>query len=123
MFDNKKKFLIIIIIGAVVIIGGVLYFIKMNEEAFSDFEEIDVGFNNVLEEGDSEKSNQIESIENEEGSFFRDGMESVINNHEKIIVHIAGQVQNPGVISLQKGARIIDAINKAGGTTRGSRFN
>lgn len=36
---------------------------------------------------------------------------------EEIYIHIAGEVQNPGVITLPKGSRIADAIEKAGGTT------
>lgn len=36
---------------------------------------------------------------------------------EKIIIYITGQVQNQGVIELEYGSRIADAIEKAGGTT------
>ena len=36
---------------------------------------------------------------------------------ETIIVHITGEVKNWGVIELEKGARVIDAVNKAGGFT------
>lgn len=36
---------------------------------------------------------------------------------EKIIVHITGAIQNAGVIELEKGSRIIDAVNEAGGFT------
>lgn len=34
------------------------------------------------------------------------------------MIHITGQVLNPGVISLDEGSRIIDAVNKAGGLTK-----
>lgn len=37
--------------------------------------------------------------------------------NSKIQVHIAGEVKNPGVYSLNNGARIIDGINAAGGFT------
>ncbi|MFW5993688.1 MAG: helix-hairpin-helix domain-containing protein [Halanaerobiaceae bacterium] len=50
--------------------------------------------------------------------------EEVINNLEggkdksdEIIVHIGGEVNNPGVFSFAKGARVIDAISIAGGET------
>lgn len=33
-----------------------------------------------------------------------------------IVVHIIGRVQTPGVFTLEPGARVIDAIAKAGGT-------
>ena len=36
---------------------------------------------------------------------------------EKIVIHITGEVEEEGVIELEKGARIADAIEMAGGTT------
>lgn len=36
---------------------------------------------------------------------------------EKIIVHVAGCVQNEGIVELEEGARIKDAIDAAGGET------
>lgn len=36
---------------------------------------------------------------------------------EKIIIHITGQVVNEGIVELEEGARIIEAVEKAGGTT------
>lgn len=36
---------------------------------------------------------------------------------EKVVVHIIGEVNNPGVVTLNEGDRIIDAINSAGGKT------
>lgn len=94
MEDQKKK---IVIIGAIVIviIGGIIYSwigTKKEEEYFE------------LE--DNHTIDQENIIEN--------GVEEVL---EKIVVHISGQIVNPGVITLEKGARIIDAIHVAGGTT------
>lgn len=34
---------------------------------------------------------------------------------KEIIVHISGQVNNPGIVKLEVGARVIDAVNLAGG--------
>ena len=36
---------------------------------------------------------------------------------EKIIIHIVGEVNNPGIVSLPSGSRISDAIEAAGGLT------
>jgi len=36
---------------------------------------------------------------------------------KKIIIHVAGEVNNPGLVECEKGCRIIDAVNKAGGFT------
>lgn len=38
-------------------------------------------------------------------------------SNEKIKVYIAGEVKNEGVIELEEGSRIVDAIEKAGGKT------
>ena len=35
----------------------------------------------------------------------------------QIVVHVAGEVRNPGVYELPPGSRIIDAVNAAGGIT------
>lgn len=36
---------------------------------------------------------------------------------EKIVVHIAGRVKNPGIVKIEEGARIADIIEAAGGLT------
>lgn len=39
------------------------------------------------------------------------------NSSSEIVVHIAGSVQNPGIVTLSEGSRIIDVISSAGGAT------
>lgn len=36
---------------------------------------------------------------------------------QEIVVHIAGEVKNPGIVKVKEGSRIIDAIEVAGGVT------
>lgn len=38
--------------------------------------------------------------------------------HKKIKIHITGEVINKGIVEINEGGRIIDAIEKAGGTTQ-----
>lgn len=105
MLEDKKK---IFIIGAVIgifMIGGILYYIFHNQEEYVDFEDLDTtlenGVENVVEDA---TQNNIEN-------------NSERKEENKIVVHISGQVVNPGVISLKEGARVIDAIHEAGGLT------
>ncbi|MBW4827304.1 MAG: helix-hairpin-helix domain-containing protein [Clostridiaceae bacterium] len=41
--------------------------------------------------------------------------ENIDEEPEYIMVHISGQVFNPGLIELKNGSRVIDAVNNAGG--------
>lgn len=89
---DKKQ---IIIIGAVIlaVVGIICYYfytnLQNNEEEIIEIEE-----ENVIEE----KNEQIN-----------------IQTEEQIIVHIAGEVKNPGIIKIAEGARIADIIEEAGG--------
>ena len=94
IIKNKKIISIIIAIIILIVIG--IYFIINNfEKNKNEFEISNIEF----------EENKIENINAE------------IEEKSQIIVHIAGEILNPGVISLDEGARIIDAINKAGGLT------
>ena len=58
----------------------------------------------------------------EEVEIIQEIEEDVIEKNDveeinKIIVHITGCVTNPGVIEIEEGARIVDAIELAGGIT------
>lgn len=58
-------------------------------------------------------NNDINQIQNEQVNE-RIG---IINEKEKVVIHVVGEVNSPGVVTLEEGARIIDAINAAGGKT------
>lgn len=42
---------------------------------------------------------------------------------EEILVHVAGEVNKPGIVVLEEGDRIIDAIEEAGGATQNANLN
>ncbi len=95
MLEDKKKILVIGAICVIIVIGGFLYYFlqSVGEEEYIDFENLESNVEDI-------KQNEI-----------------IVEEKAKILVHISGSVVNPGVISLQEGSRIIDAINSAGGLT------
>ena len=58
-------------------------------------------------------NNDINQIQNEQVNEKI----GIINEKEKVIIHVVGEVNSPGVVTLEEGARIIDAINAEGGKT------
>ena len=90
-----------IIISIVIIILFTLVLIYVYQNLYVDDSEIILSnnINNV-----TENTNEIETIEEK-------------NDEEIVVVHIIGEVNNPGVVTLPEGSRIIDAINMAGGKT------
>ena len=89
---NKYKYLLAIIIIIFTIVGVIVYnFMQNNTEEEYNFEENEI-----------EKEIIKETIKEEKN---------------KIKIHISGEVINPGVIEIDEGSRIIDAVNLAGGLT------
>ena len=95
IFD-KNKIILIIIICIIIMIGGIWYIIEYNKE--SDY----IDFENQFE---NDSKNNI---------VINEQLDEIV---EKIIIDISGQVVSPGVISLDDGSRLIDAIDLAGGVT------
>ena len=91
----NKKIICIILIISVLIIGLVIY------------KEINKA--DLIEEADIVVQEEKNKIENEN--------KQVEKNDNKIFVHIAGEVQNPGVFEIEEGRRINDLIQLAGGLT------
>lgn len=91
IFNNKN--LLIIIISIILIIITSIYFFTRNTQ------EISFSSNDLLITG-SNQENKEEKLQ-----------------EIKIIVHIAGEVNSPGIIYLNEHSRIADAIALAGGTT------
>lgn len=94
---SKKQLAIMIGIGAIIIfvIGYYIYKISIPQESY---EQLDIVSEDVKEQN----------------------KENVENNKEEtnqIIIHIAGEVKNPGIVKIREGARIADVIEQAGGLT------
>lgn len=94
MYFNKKEKLIIVIV-LVMVFSLTLYKI-LNPEKLIDY---------------SQESEELleEEVENQEDLKEEEPLS------ETLIVHISGAIKNPGVIELDQGKRVIDAVEDSGG--------
>ena len=94
MYFNKKEKLIIVIV-LVMVFSLTLYKI-LNPEKLIDY---------------SQESEELleEEVENQEDLKEEEPLS------ETLIVHISGAIKNPGVIELDPGKRVIDAVEDSGG--------
>ena len=94
---NKKQLAIMIGIGAIVI-SVIVYYIYKISIPEENYEQLD-----IVSENDKEQN--MGNVENQQ------------EETDLIIIHIAGEVKNPGIVKIKEGARIADIIEKAGGLT------
>ena len=99
--SKKQK----IIISIVIVIIFILFLIYVYKNLYEEDSEMLII--------NSENISSVEENINEEIV----GNEQAKIGGEVVVVHIIGEVNNPGVVTLPEGSRIIDAINKAGGKT------
>ncbi len=90
---NKKQKIIIGIVIVIVAIVAIYYSYKQENNFLEETENLEI--ENQAKEGAEESEETTEK--------------------EKIIVHISGAVQNEGIVELESGSRVADAIEKAGG--------
>lgn len=90
---NKKQKIIIGIFIVIVAIVAIYYSYKQENNFLEETENLEI--ENQAKEGAEESEETTEK--------------------EKIIVHISGAVQNEGIVELESGSRVADAIEKAGG--------
>lgn len=94
---NKKQIAIILGIGAVIlfVIGYYIYQITIPQESYE----------------------QLETISEENIGQTKENVDNTLEETDQIIIHIAGEVKNPGIVKIKEGARIADIIEEAGGLT------
>lgn len=93
MINLSKKQLCImggIALGIILIIGYYIYTISSNQPNYEELETIGETVNNQIQE----------------------------EQEEIIVVHIAGEINKPGIVRIKEGARIADIIEKAEGLTQ-----
>ena len=93
--ENKKRIIVIsLVISLCIIIGIILAF---NNENYTEIETVEV-FNTTAEETKKETLKTIK-------------------------IHVSGEVNYNGILELEEGSRIDDAINQAGGITQKADIN
>jgi len=90
MKNIEKKKGLIIIIGAVI---GIFILIKVIDAYSQNQNNSQINYKEIITQAEQEETK------------------------DKIIIYITGEIQNEGVIELEYGSRISDAIEKAGGIT------
>ena len=91
-----KDNIIVIILFSIALAGGVFLYFKTEEKE---------DMQNIFEEVENNITTNI--LENE-----------IMEEAKEIAIHITGEVKKTGVIYLKEGSRIVDAIEKVGGTTK-----
>ena len=93
-FFTKKEQLVIILLILVIVFIAVFSFLNRN----------------FLTNGDENLNNDID-VED----IITNLEEEDIHENQSIMIHISGQIYSPGIIELNSGSRLIDAVNLAGG--------
>lgn len=111
---QKKRIILIVII-----VISILFFILEKFLNKNEYERIEENVIEVEQEDPTNKTNSKENVLSEEDLQEEETEEVIEENVEKnkIYVYVTGEVNNSGVMVLNEGSRIIDAINAAGGTT------
>lgn len=93
-FTKKERVVILILVVIVIAIGSINIFRKnlLSQDAY--------GYNEDL-------------VENTDKPIAKD--DDTSEGTTTIMVHISGQVYKPGLVELESGSRVADAVNKAGG--------
>ena len=108
-FIKQNKKIVIIVVTIIFIIGGIIaekIWESNTEEILSE----DTA--NIIEE---EKSEEFKQTEIKENSI--EEMEEDVDEKTKIYVYVTGEVKVRGVVILDEGSRISDAIEASGGIT------
>ena len=104
---NNKQKIIVLVVGFALIILVLLFLYKIFY-----VEDEELIFENNIQENLIDVNQDTNEIEESKNSKI-----GIIENKKTVTVHVIGEVNSPGVVTLEEGSRIIDAINAAGGKT------
>lgn len=108
---NSKQKIVGGIAIVVLVIGIAMFFLLKQEESGVDFDQ--------LVEVNDQTNEEKEAKENAETQEKQETQENLQKEEKaKITVHITGEINKKGILILEEGARIADAIKAAGGETK-----
>jgi len=111
---NKKILLAVVTITLLLIVYYIFY---KNSNVYKEFEDSSNLEELISYETDEERQEETTNQGGEKKEISENAEDEAEEIKEKIVVHITGEVKNWGVVELEKGARVIDAVNIAGGFT------
>ncbi|MBU5455471.1 helix-hairpin-helix domain-containing protein [Caproiciproducens sp. MSJ-32] len=99
-YFTKKEQIVIILLILIIVLISLFNFLKKNDSLIGK----------KIDEENKEKVDPEELI-----TELEEQLEDDVENGEIIMVHISGEVYNPGLVELPRDSRVIDAVNLAGG--------
>lgn len=106
---NKKINIIVILISSFIIIGTIIYKLNLNLD------------NDIYVVSDNEDNKEIEK-----NYEIDDNIESKNEGNEilkNVTIYISGEVNKPGIVTIENDKRLYDAIEKLGGVTENADLN
>ena len=114
---NKKINIIVILISSFIIIGTIAYKLNLNiqDEVYivSENEE-NIEEDNINIEKDYETNNIENNIE------YKNKENTISKN---VTIYVSGEVNNPGIVTIESDKRLYDAVEKLGGVTENADLN
>lgn len=121
---NKK---IVAIIVCIIMIIGISVYLYLNNNQYEKFDSIKTleEMENGMQKNQIDKDSQNNVNENVSENLENANINEVQEETEeaKIAIHITGEVKKKGILYLDKGARIADAIEAAGGATKNASLD
>jgi len=114
---NKKINIIVILISSFIIIGTIAY--KLNLNTQDEVYIVSENEENIEEDRiNIEKDYETNNIEN---NIEYKNKENTISKN--VTIYVSGEVNNPGIVTIESDKRLYDAVEKLGGVTENADLN
>ena len=123
VLQNKKIITIIIFVIIMIGVGGYLVLNNNKYEEIDNIKTLEKIENGIQEKTINNEEQNNTNSENEDIENIDSNIIQEENSEEKIAIHITGEVKKKGILYLDKGARIVDAVKAAGGATKNANLD